>query len=422
MRKYRKVYIASFIVGLSSLLYIDFYISNFKFSFAGVMFPLLLYIYDDSNPIAFGFGSGISLLFFRWLFYGLLQGVLGQQLYYTMPEAVFYIAYGVMFYAIKKSITSITYSKIFIISIILDIISNILETYLRLGEDLFPMDYKIIKTLLLVGVIRASLVCLMVIGYKYYRLFLVKEEHEKRYRNLLQITSQLKTETYWMEKNMDYIENVMSKAYQLFLNINEDKNRDDWAKEALEIAKDIHEIKKEYKLVVVGIEDIMANRLDNTGMYFDELAAILQESLEREAKSQNKDIIIKFNIGKNFHTKNHYYLMSIFRNVIMNAIDSIDEKGNITISHSIENDNHQFIIEDDGSGIKKKDLPHIFTPGYSTKIDYSTGEINRGLGLALVDSIVQVHLKGSIYAKPTFGNGCTFVILIPVKELEGTNI
>jgi len=44
------------------------------------------------------------------------------------------------------------------------------------------------------------------------------------------------------------------------------------------------------------------------------------------------------------------------------------------------------------------------------------------LGLALVDSIVQVHLKGSIYAKPTFGNGCTFVILIPVKELEGTNI
>ncbi|HSH36469.1 hypothetical protein, partial [Schnuerera sp.] len=74
MKKYKDILIASIVVGLSSLLYIDFYIENFKFSFAGVMFPLLLFIYDEFNPILFGALSGFSLVFFRGVFYGVFQG------------------------------------------------------------------------------------------------------------------------------------------------------------------------------------------------------------------------------------------------------------------------------------------------------------------------------------------------------------
>ncbi len=70
---------------------------------------------------------------------------------------------------------------------------------------------------------------------------------------------------------MAHIEKVMSNAYELFSNIKEDKNREQWSGTALEIAKDVHEIKKEYGLVVMGIEEIMANRLDNTSMYFQNL-------------------------------------------------------------------------------------------------------------------------------------------------------
>jgi len=299
-----------------------------------------------------------------------------------------------------------------------DFISNILETYIRIGEDLFSPDYSIIKVLLFVAILRAALIWIMVLGYNYNKLLLIKEEHDKRYRNLLQIISQLKAEIYWMEKNMDHIEKVMTNAYQLFSNISEDGTKDSWAMEALEIAKDIHEIKKEYSLVVMGIEDAMANKLDNTGMYFSELVTILKETMDIEIRNQGKDIIIAYNIGEDFYTEKHYYLMSILRNLIINAIDSIEVKGNITLSHIVEDNNHKFIVQDNGCGIKKDELQYIFSPGYSSKIDYSTGQINRGLGLPLIENIIKVNLKGNIRVKSEYGIGTVFTVLIPVEELE----
>lgn len=419
VNKAKKLLICSLLVGLSSLLYIDFYVTNLKFSFAGVVFPFLLYIYDDLSPVFFGLLSGFLLLVFRWIFLSPLQGILGQQFYYIIPEMVFYIAYGAVFYVIKKSNISIKYKNIIAISTIVDFISNILETYIRIGEDLFSSDYSIMKILLLVAALRAVLIWIMVVGYNYNKLFLIKEEHDKRYRNLLQIISQLKTEIYWMEKNMDHIEKVMTNAYQLFSNINEDGTRDDWAMEALEIAKDIHEIKKEYSLVVMGIEDAMANKLDNTGMYFSELVAILEETMEMEIKNQKKDIVIAYNTGEDFYTEKHYYLMSILRNLIINAIDSIKTTGNITLSHVVEGNNHKFIVQDNGCGIREDELSYIFSPGYSSKIDYSTGQINRGLGLPLIENIIKVNLKGNISVKSEYGTGTVFTVSVPAEELEG---
>ncbi len=186
----------------------------------------------------------------------------------------------------------------------------------------------------------------------------------------------------------------------------------------MEIAKDIHEIKKEYGLVVMGIEDVMANKLDNTGMYFNELVAILEKTIDMEVKRQNKDILISYNIGEDFYTEEHYYLMSLLRNLIMNAIDAIGSKGNIILSHTVEDKNHKFIVKDNGCGIKEEDLPYIFSPGYSSKINYSTGQINRGLGLSLVENIVKINLRGSISVESEYGVGTTFIITIPVEELE----
>lgn len=110
--------------------------------------------------------------------------------------------------------------------------------------------------------------------------------------------------------------------------------------------------------------------------------------------------------------------MSIFRNLIINAIDSIENRGHIIFSHIKEGSNHKFIVEDNGSGIKEEDLPYIFSPGYSSKINYSTGEINRGLGLPLVENIIRNYLKGSIRVESEYGIGTKFIITIPKDELE----
>lgn len=421
MRKHKAIVISSIIVGVSSLLYIDFHIENFKFSFAGVMFPLLLFMYDEFNPIIFGILSGLSLVFFRTIFYGVFEGAFVENILYAFPEYIFYITYGILFFYIKKKLKIISHNKMFIIAALSDVLANIIEVYIRIRSSLFISEYEMVKAFFLVALLRASLVWLIIMGYKHYKLFLIKEEHNKRYKNLLSLISQFKTEVYWMKKNMNHIEEVMSNAYELYSNINENKDRKYWGDMALEIAKDVHEIKKQYGLVVIGMEDIIGKRLNNTGMYYLDLMLILIETLEREIKKQGKDISIKYSLDKNFHTEKHYYLMSILRNIVVNAIDSIEGKGSVTISHIIEEDKHQFIVKDNGCGISEEDLVHIFSPGYSTKIDYSTGEINRGLGLTLIENLLTIQLKGNMLVESKVGKGSTFIISIPINELEGTN-
>lgn len=419
MKSYKKALFGSLIVGLASQFYINFYISNFKFSLAGVAFPLFLYFYNDINPMFFGLASGVSLFLFRVFFHVIINGIGGQIFTLFLPEAIFYIFYGILFYIGSKKIKDITINRMFLVAMASDFLGNMLEVYIRIGVDLFTKDYLIIETLILVAVARAGITWAVILVYKYYKLFIIKEEHEERYKRLLWLTSRLKTEIYWMEKNMDHIEKVMSNAYELFLKINNKEEEGSWTNRALEISKDVHEIKKEYSLVVRGIEEIIENRLDNKGMHFHELMIILKESMSREVKYHNKDIVIEYKLGKDFYTEKHYFLMSILRNMIMNSIDAIESRGTIKFIHYIEEQNHIFIVTDNGCGIEGEDLIHIFSPGYSTKIDYITGQVNRGLGLSLIQNIVSDNLKGDVYVYSEKNKGTTFEISIPMGELEG---
>ena len=58
-------------------------------------------------------------------------------------------------------------------------------------------------------------------------------------------------------------------------------------------------------------------------------------------------------------------------------------------------------------------------PGYSTKIDYSTGEVNRGLGLSLVKDIIENQFNGSIEIESEVEKGTKFILSISSENLEG---
>ena len=203
------------------------------------------------------------------------------------------------------------------------------------------------------------------------------------------------------------------------IKISNDEDRKSWGNRALEISRDVHDIKKEYVLVARGIEEILDNRTDESGMYFHELLLILKETMDSEIRREGKDIVLEFHLGKDFFFKKHYHLMSVFRNMMMNSVESIDDKGKIMLSHEMDDKNHIFRLEDNGCGVSQEELAHIFSPGYSTKIDYTTGEINRGLGLSLVKNIIEVHLKGDLKVYSEAKKGTTFEISIPIVELEG---
>lgn len=101
-------------------------------------------------------------------------------------------------------------------------------------------------------------------------------------------------------------------------------------------------------------------------------------------------------------------LQQVFLNIVNNAIDAVEDGGQINISISRDdNDKVKVKIKDNGVGISKADLEKIFDPFYSSKKEHGTG-----LGLFITYGIVQ-KLGGTIEADSMLGKGSTFIITLP---------
>lgn len=104
--------------------------------------------------------------------------------------------------------------------------------------------------------------------------------------------------------------------------------------------------------------------------------------------------------------------------ILLNAIQSISERGEITIRYYRKGDQNVAIeISDDGVGIPEELKEKVFEPFFTTK------DSNPGLGLTIAKSIVQEH-HGSIEIRSTVGKGTKVIIMLPVSqtfhpELEG---
>lgn len=421
MNKLKRVIIASIIVALSSQISIGFLGTDFRVSGGIIFLAILLFLYKDLKPIQTGIVSGICVYLLRALLYYLGNGSFNEVLWSFKFEILFYTFYGIIYSLFSKKNTIDNINQLLLAMIVGDFCSNIIEVWVRVTAGVSQLNPGIITTLFLVAIVRSCIVWLILNGLKYYKMLLLKEEHEKRYRRLLWLTAQLKTEMYWMEKNMDNIEKVMSNSYGLFEKIKLDNDKENWADRAVTIARDVHEIKKEYELVLRGMREITENKLQDEGMNFKEIMNILYESMKREVVHKKKNIELHFETGDNFYTSKHYYLMSILRNLIMNGIDSIPdskEQFEIKLIHNAKEGKHVFIVTDTGVGVEEKNLNHIFSPGFSTKINYTTGEINRGLGLSVVKEIVENHFNGEITVNSEKGKGTTFWVHIPKEYLE----
>lgn len=408
-------------VALASQVSIGLMSSDFRVSAGIILFAIFVYFYKDLKPIETGILSGIMVNLLRLILYYLnnKESIIPIPTYYL--EIFFYIFYAVIYSLMKDKVNKENINSIFFILVISDIFANIIEVFIRAKIELNPFPWDIIYTLFLVAIVRSSIVWLVLNLSKYYRMLLMKEEHEKRYKRLLWLTSQLRTEMFWMEKSMEDIEMVMTKSYILYEMIKDNNDKDSWSDRAITIAKDIHEIKKENGLVHRGIKEIIEfQELKDEDMSLVDIINILYDTLDREIKRLGKNIKLEFHIEDDFYTGKHYYLMSIFRNLVMNSIDAIpveQKDAIISINHKKEENFHKFIISDNGSGIEEKVLNLIFTPGYSTKINYSTGEINRGLGLTIIQYIVEEELKGKVIVESQIGKGTKFYISIPTESL-----
>jgi len=105
-------------------------------------------------------------------------------------------------------------------------------------------------------------------------------------------------------------------------------------------------------------------------------------------------------------------MRQVFMNLIINAIQAIEEDGRISVSAERIADPGQIEIrvKDTGPGILPDHLDSIFDPFFTTK-ETGTGT---GLGLSISYGIVQEH-GGDIQVSSQCGRGTTFTITLPVE-------
>ena len=166
--------------------------------------------------------------------------------------------------------------------------------------------------------------------------------------------------------------------------------------ELLNRMKDIADFSEEQ----FGLTDINEIILDI--LYLE--SKIVEDKIEFE---KNLDIAIPpIDVNENA-------IKQVFVNIIKNAVQSIPDKGRVTIStkwvntYKIQSKSAVLIsIKDTGCGIAKNKIDKIFTPFFTTRSD------GTGLGLFISKRIISKH-GGAIFVDSEPGNGTEFKIYLP---------
>lgn len=105
-------------------------------------------------------------------------------------------------------------------------------------------------------------------------------------------------------------------------------------------------------------------------------------------------------------------ISEVASNLFQNAMKYTPEGGTVHVQATSDTTAFKLVVTDNGSGIPKEDLPHIFEEFYRASNAKSSNIEGTGLGLSLVKAIVDRH-KGTIKAKSTLGVGTTFTVVLP---------
>lgn len=224
-----------------------------------------------------------------------------------------------------------------------------------------------------------------------------------------------------LKRDMADIEELYKKFKDIFNN-DFDRNKLDESKQySEEIESDF--LFEEIKSLLEGIEEgasrtkeIVAGLRNFSRMDEDAIkTANINEGLDStlmllKNKLKNK-VVVRKNYGQIPPIECYAgKLNQVFMNIINNAADAIESKGEIEIRTWGDKEYVYVAIKDNGIGMPENIRKRIFEPFYTTK---EVGE-GTGLGLSISFGIIENH-KGSITVKSKKDEGSEFIIRLPIN-------
>ena len=104
--------------------------------------------------------------------------------------------------------------------------------------------------------------------------------------------------------------------------------------------------------------------------------------------------------------------MRVLNNLIQNVI-AHSHADRIEMILSKQSGNMKILLADNGIGIEKEDLKHIFERLY--KCDKGRSEKGSGLGLSIVHQLVE-KMNGTITAESVPGKGTAFTLIFSLAD------
>lgn len=411
MDKIKKYLLFAVTVALFGELYFYPINSSLRISAGIIALNLIILIADDISGYYTAVSAGITVFLARSIAGVCFSGIpLANVIQYNLPSIIYYLAYGflILLLGVRKYKENFI-AAIFLLSLI-DSLSNVAEVLIR--ERM--VNFHMVQVFVLTALVRSISAYFIYLLYKNQELFLLRREHQERYSQLNILISDIQAEMFYLKKSMGDIEQVMSQSYKLYEKCKENKELQE---DTLDIAREVHEIKKEYYRVLSGFQSFLKDFEDNETMTLKDMLAIIRDNTNRYLSEKGKKITMLFNFEDDFQLKKYYNLFTILNNLIINAIDACDADGTISVSEKSDEDSICFSVEDNGEGIDEDILPYIFNPGFTTKY-CDNGKASTGIGLSHVKNIVE-ELQGTVNVKSAIKAGTVFEISIPKNSLLG---
>ena len=181
-----------------------------------------------------------------------------------------------------------------------------------------------------------------------------------------------------------------------------------------EIREDfIRDIKMEITNISFFVQSILKlSKLDTNTVDFIEEKTYIKDIVDEVVKNLStlcdlRNIKIITTYKKNAQiTCDFRWQVEAFSNIIKNCIEHSKNNSNIFIEVNENTAYSQIVIRDNGTGIDKEDLIHIFERFYKGK---NSCNESCGIGLSLAKSIIEKS-NGNIYVESKVGKGSTFTI------------
>ncbi len=281
-------------------------------------------------------------------------------------------------------------------------------------------------------------------------IFIYLKQRDKKINQITQYINEIKNRKYDLninENSEDELSNLKNELYKITIMLKEESEISRQDKEKIKMS--VEDISHQLKTPLTSIMIMLDNLKDNPNMDEDTkqkfifeiskqvdwinwlVISILKLSrLEADVVkfSNNKINVKKFideiigNLEIPIEIKNqkisiegdedasfigdYKWQQEAITNIIKNAIEHNKENGKITIKYKENVLFTKITIIDEGQGIAKEDLKHIFERFYKAQ---NSSDNSVGIGLSLAKNIIEKN-NGMINCKSEIGNGTEFIV------------